>query len=77
MIPALLGIASTLVVSAFGAAIAYGRSTAAAALLEKQVEELRGTCARTLERMGAAEAALREVLGRLDEQRELSGRVRT
>ena len=62
-------------VSAGAALIAVGRSAQALTQVRDEVREMRGTAARTLERVGTAETNIAAILGRLDEQREFSGRV--
>lgn len=66
----LISALGTFIATAFAAGVSWG-------ILSAQVREMRATLARTLERVGKAETEVASILGRLDEQREFSGRVRT
>jgi len=66
----------TIAASSCAALLAVGRSSQALTQVRDEVREMRATAARTLERVGGAEADIKAILARLDEQREFSGRIK-
>lgn len=75
MIATLISVGATFLLTGAGVVYALGRNVQALTQARDQVMELRATAARTLERIGGAEADIKAILARLDEQREFSGRV--